>query len=163
MNAIPQVNVTDPDGDELLLRTDAILPPQFFEGQSSGALKPVSRLMYAILIDAVRCYQINFDARRPSKQAQFLEARGWLFQNGGIGPFSFQKVCDELEIDPRQIRRGILRWKEKRLAGEKVGAIRRSPVPVASRISQPRSGEPRHDLARQSGEKRNGQDTIEPD
>ena len=161
-NTIPEFKVTDPAEYELSFRSDAVLPAQFFhERQGSGALKPFSRLMHAILIDAVRCYQVNFDARSPSKKQQFSEARGWLFHDEDSGPFSFRKVCDALEIDPDNVRRGLTSWKVKRLAGEKVAAIRRSPVPVASRISQPRSSEPRHDLARQSGEKRNGQDASD--
>ncbi len=154
-NTIPQVNVTDPADDELSLQSDAVLPAQFFqERQGKGALKPVTRLMYAILIDAVRCYQVNLDARRPSKKQQFSEARGWLFHDEDNGPFSFRKVCDELEIDPHHVRRGLISWKVKRLPGEKLGAIRRSPVPNARRISQLRSGEARRDLAGQSGKKR---------
>ena len=134
---IPQFNVTNPADDELSLQSDAVLPAQFFqERQGSGAFKPFTRLLHAILIDAVRCYQVNFDARRPSKKQQFSEARGWLFHDEDNGPFSFRKVCDELEIDPHHVRRGLISWKVKRLAGEKVGAIRRSPVPVARRISQ---------------------------
>ena len=161
-NTIPKFKVTDPAGYELSFQSDAVLPEQFFHGrQGSGALKPFSRLMHAILIDAVRCYQVNFDARRPSKKQQFSEARGWLFHDEDSGPFSLRKVCDALEIDPDHVRRGLTSWKVKRLAGEKVAAIRRSPVPVASRISQPRSGEPRHGVAHQSGEKRNGQDAFD--
>ena len=138
-NPILEFKVTDPADDELSFRSDAVLLAQFFhERQGSGALKPFSRLMHAILIDAVRCYQVNFDARRPSKKQQFLEAQGWLFHDEDSGPFSLRKVCDALEIDPDHVRRGLIGWKIKRLAGEKVAAIRRSPVPVASRISQPR-------------------------
>lgn len=136
-NTIPQGVVTAPADDELSLQFDAVLPAQFFqERQGKEALKPVTRLMYAILIDAVRCYQVNYDARRPSKKQQFSEARGWLFHDGDNGPFSFRRVCDELEIAPHDVRRGLISWKVKRLAGEEVAAIRRSPVPVARRISQ---------------------------
>src|SRR5258708_12993213 len=132
---IPQFKVTDSADCELSFQSDAVLPEQFFqERQGSGALKPFTRLMHAILIDAVRCYQVNFDARRPSKKQQFSEARGWLFHDEDNEPFSFRKVCDELEIDPHHVRRGLISWKVKRLAREKVGAIRRSPVPVAPRI-----------------------------
>jgi len=134
---IPQFKVTDPADYELSFQSEAVLPAQFFdERQGSGALKPLSCLMHAILIDAVRCYQVNFDARRPSKKQEFSEARGWLFHDEDNGPFSFRKVCDELEIDPHHVRRGLISWKVKRLAGEKVAAIRRSPVPVARRISE---------------------------
>ena len=159
---IPQFNLTDPADYELSFQSDAVLPAQFFqERQGSGAVKPFTRLMHAILIDAVRCYQVNFDARRPSRKQQFSEARGWLFHNEDYGPFSFRKVCDELEIDPHNVRRGLINWKVKRLAGEKLAAIRRSPVPKACRISQLRSDEPRHDLAGQSGKKRGHQDVSE--
>jgi hypothetical protein len=147
-NIIPQINVTGPAGDELSFQSDAVLPEQFFqERRGSQELRPFSRLMYAILIDAVRCYQVNFDARHGSKKQEFSEAMGWLFHDEGIGPFSFERVCDSLEIDPGRIRRGLLRWREKKLAGEKTGAIRRSPVAIAGRISARRSSPRRRDLA----------------
>ena len=129
-NIIPQFKVTDPADYELSFQSDAVLPEQFFnERQGSRALKPVTLLMYAILIDAVRCYQVNFDARSPSKKQQYSEARGWLFHNEDKGPFSFRKVCGELEIDPDHVRCGLISWKVKRLAGEKLGAIRRLASP----------------------------------
>jgi len=105
-NIVLQVNATDPADDELSLRSDGVLPQQIFQRQGSGALKPFSRLMYAILIDAVRCYQVNFDASRLSKKQQFSEAQAWLFHGEDNGPFSFRRVCDALEIDPDHVRRG---------------------------------------------------------
>lgn len=161
-STIPQFKVTDPADYELSFQSDAVLAEQFFHGpQGSEALKPFSRLMHAILIDAVRCYQVNFDARCPSKKQQFSEARGWLFRDEDNGPFSFRKVCDALEIDPNHVRRGLTSWKVKRLAGEKVAAIRRSPVPVASRISQPRPASHATTSPVKSGEKRNRQDAFD--
>ncbi len=56
-NILPQFSLTGPAEDELSLRSDAVLPAQFFhERQGSEALKQFSRLIYAILIDAARCY-----------------------------------------------------------------------------------------------------------
>jgi hypothetical protein len=158
----PQFKVTDPANYELSFQSDAVLPAQFFhQRQGSGAVKPFTRLLYAILIDAMRRYQVNFDARRPSKKQQFSEARGWLFHDEHNGPFSFRKVCDELGMDPHHVRRGLIGWKAKKLAGEKVGAIRRSPVFVTRGSSQLRSSEPRRDFAGQSGKKRGHHDVSE--
>ena len=71
-NIIPQFKVTDPADYELSFQSDAVLPEQFFnERQGSRALKPVTLLMYAILIDAVRCYQFNFEASSLGKAAIF--------------------------------------------------------------------------------------------
>jgi len=96
------------------------------------------RLMAGILIDAVRCFQSNFEARHPSRRQEFREARLWIFDDRGTGPFSFRSVCDSLEVDPRGLRNWIVRWREKRRSGERQRMIRRSPVNIAKRIQSRR-------------------------
>ena len=84
---IPQFKVTDSADYGFTFRFCCCLSVQFFhERQGGGALKPFSRLMHAILIDAVRCYQMNFDACCLLKKQQFSEARGWLFHDEDSGP-----------------------------------------------------------------------------
>jgi hypothetical protein len=96
------------------------------------------RLMAGILIDAVRCFQNNFEARHPSRRQEFREARLWIFDDRGIGPFSFRSVCDSLEVDPRGLRNWIVRQQEKRRSGERQRMIRRSPVNIAKRMQRRR-------------------------
>jgi hypothetical protein len=96
------------------------------------------RLMAGILIDAVRCFQNNFEARHPSRRQEFREARLWIFDDRETGPFSFRSVCDSLEVDSRGLRNWIVRWLEERRSGERQRKIRRSPVNIAKRMQSRR-------------------------
>ena len=130
-----RIDPTGPTGDELSFRADAVLPAQFYPARRGAAsVEPIRRLMAGILIDAVRCFQRNFEARGSDRRQEFREAQFWIFDDKGDGPFSFQCVCDSLEIDPRGLREWILRWQKDRRSGEKQRMIRRSPVNIAGPI-----------------------------
>jgi hypothetical protein len=127
-----------PAGDDF--RADSVMPAQFYPPRRGTAeAEPIMRLMGAILIDAVRCFQNNFEARVPSAQQEFREARIWIFDNKADGTFSFESVCNALQIDPRGLRDSLLRWKRDRQAGAKPRIIRRSPVNIAGPMGLPRS------------------------
>ena len=81
--------------------------------------------MAAMVVDAVRCYQTKFQTRPAAGCQEFADARAWIFSDGDNGAFCFRAVCDALEVDPENIRRGLLRWKQRRLAGEQLHMIRR--------------------------------------
>jgi hypothetical protein len=51
------------------------------------------RLTASILINAVRYFQRNFEARHPNRRQQFREAQSWIFDGRGNGPFSFPLHC----------------------------------------------------------------------
>jgi hypothetical protein len=117
------------------LRADALMPSQFYPARrGSASVEPIMRLMGGILADAVRCFQRNFEAQSPSRRQEFREARHWIFHAKGDGPFSFEDVCDALEIDPRGLRELIIRWEKNRLPGEKPRMIRRSAVHVGGPV-----------------------------
>jgi hypothetical protein len=125
--------------DDLSFRSDAVMPAQFYPARrGSASVEPIMRLMAGILIDAVRCFQSNFEARHPSKRQEFWETRLWIFDDRGTGPFSFRSVCDSLEVDPHGLRNWIVRWQEKRRCGERPRIIRRSPVNITKRMQSRR-------------------------
>jgi hypothetical protein len=116
-------------GDEL--RADTLMPAQFYPARrGSAAIEPITRLMGGILADALRCLQRNFEANSPGRRREFREARFWIFQSHGNGPFSFEEVCDALAIDPHRLRTLIVQWEKDRRPGVKPRMIRRSPVNI---------------------------------
>jgi hypothetical protein len=130
-----RIDPTGPASDELSFRADAVMPSQFYPARRGAAsVEPIMRLMAGILIDAVRCFQRSFEARGSDRRQEFREAQFWIFDDKGDGPFSFQCVCDSLELDPRDLREWILRWQKDRRSGDKQRMIRRSPVNIAGRI-----------------------------
>jgi hypothetical protein len=121
-------------GDELSFRADAVMPAQFYTARRSASFEPIVRLMGGILIDAVRCFQRNFDARQPYKRQEFREARFWIFHDRGKGPFSFEDVCNALEIDPRRLRDLIVRWEKSKRSGDDQRITPRSLLNIAGRM-----------------------------
>jgi len=99
---------------------NAILAVQFQHAeQDAPSVEPLGRLMFAILADTMRCFQVDFGACQTAKQREFREARFWIFTDEGRGLFSFESVCDALKIDPRRVRNWLVRWQEGRLPGER--------------------------------------------
>ncbi len=133
---LAMLNETDQRDGEFS-EAKAVLPLQFYGARRGAATtEPLRRLMVATLVDAVRCFQTKFEARQQARRQEFAEVRTWIFSDEDNGPFSFRAVCDELEIDPKAIRKGLMRWEQKRLSGEQPRMIRRSAVPLAKRISR---------------------------
>lgn len=125
-------------GDEL--RADAVMPAQFYPPRRGSAeSEPIVRLMGGVLADAVRCVQRNLGANSSTRRQEFREARLWIFDNQGEGPFSYVDVCDTLGIDPHRLREWIVRWEKDRHPGERPRMIRRSAVLIGGRVPSRRS------------------------
>ena len=118
---------------------DVLTPEQFYDSRRDDSnIRPVKKLMMAILEDALRCFQNNADAKTGSRRRLFLEAEQWLCGEGGEGPFSFEMVCETLGIEPDFLRTGLREWRRQQLNGIATRRLaRRSPVVRAGRISAP--------------------------
>jgi hypothetical protein len=113
--------------DDELSQADAVLPVQFHNGHAGTATaEPLRRLMVAILVDAIRCFQNKSKVRRPAGRQEFAEIRSWIFCDDGNGCFSFRAVCDALEIDPKAIRKRLTEWEETCAGDKSRSIIRRS-------------------------------------
>jgi hypothetical protein len=138
-DAARRIDSASSASEDLSFRADAVMPAQFYPARrGSASVEPIKRLMAGILVDAVRCFQNNFEARHPSRRQEFSEARFWIFDNRGTGPFSFQSVCDALEVDQVALRNWIICWREKRRSGERQRMIRRPPVKIGRRMQSRR-------------------------
>jgi hypothetical protein len=112
----------------------ALMPfcPHNFTPRGAASVEPIRRLMAGILIDAVRCFQRNFEARSSDRRQKFREARVWIFDTRETD-LSLSRACNSLEIDPRSLRNSIVGRQKDRRSGEKQRMIRRSPVNIAGR------------------------------
>lgn len=130
-----RIDLTGRTGDEISFLAGAVMPAQFYPGRrGSASVEPIMRLLAGILIDAVRCFQRNFEALDSNRLHEFREAQFWIFDDEGNGPFSFHCVCESLEIDPHGLRNWIVRWREDRHSGNKRQMIRRRPVNPVRRM-----------------------------
>jgi hypothetical protein len=96
----------DEDRSSLLL-PDSLLPIQYY---STAKSSPYYRLLLAVLEDAIRCFQRNFDARTGRRRILFREAKEWLFGMDGTGFMSCPMVCESLGIEPVFLRRRLREW-----------------------------------------------------
>ncbi|HKN01242.1 MAG TPA: hypothetical protein VJX23_12060 [Candidatus Binataceae bacterium] len=114
----------DPLVDRLsnLFATDAILASQFFDLRKSVSpgYRPIQKLMLAVLGDGIEyflgkgCYHAH-----PFSRCAVLrsEAGKWIFDEAAAGPFSFNWICDGLQIGQSYLRAGIRRV-EAQIHGE---------------------------------------------
>lgn len=97
-----------------LFEPDVLLPAQFFAAfRRIGGLDRERLLMLAVLEDAVDCYQKYSLAKDPRGQQLFSEAKEWVDSGDKGWLFSFENICDTLEIDPSYVRRGLSRWRDQ--------------------------------------------------
>lgn len=126
-----------------------LLPGQWRDLHTPSEQPPMNRLFLAVLEDALRCWQNH--QPRPSQSSPkglksadghwrsegtrtrvstvlFMEADLWLFHPEIISPFSFDEVCEVLNIEPDYLRAGLLRWRDASILGQAAGKIaRRNP------------------------------------
>jgi hypothetical protein len=92
-----------------------VLPTQFPGGRRRDD-EAVRRLMTAVLEDAVHCYRKHWGARDGRGRRLFHDAERWLMGEEPGVPFSFDVVCEALDLSPEWIRGQLSRWRERRLA-----------------------------------------------
>ena len=97
-----------------LFEPDVLLPAQFFAAfRREGGLERERLLMLAVLEDAVDCYQKYAHSRDPRGRQMFDEAREWVTSCDRSWLFSFENICDTLEISAEYVRRGLREWCER--------------------------------------------------
>src|SRR5215469_1299944 len=90
--------------EDLLSQADIILPVQYFGSIGSVGLSGEQRLMLAVLVDAINVLQSWKGAGSAHKRRNFAEAAQWVNSPGAGHPFSFDSVCDALDIDSELLR-----------------------------------------------------------
>jgi hypothetical protein len=99
-----------------LFEPDTLLPIQYFEAmRKKHLLEGEKRLILSVLEDAVECFMKCIDASTSKGQRLFRDADEWIAHEDKRWVFSFDNVCDMLDINPEYMRMGLRKWKEKRL------------------------------------------------
>ena len=70
--------------------------------------------MLAVLEDAIRYYQDNWFSRNSKRKRIFDETEEWILTPDSDWVFSFEHVCETLGLSPAYLRRGLLRWKQRK-------------------------------------------------
>jgi hypothetical protein len=99
-----------------LFEPDTLLPIQYFEAmRRKHLLEGEKRLILSVLEDAVECFMKCIDATTNKGQRLFRDAEDWINLEDKQWVFSFDNVCEMLDIEPEYLRRGLQSWKERRL------------------------------------------------
>lgn len=72
---------------------------------------PETELMYAVLADALTCFEKRWAGNGRRAQRLAREAAEWIFSDDCEWPFSFLNICTALRLDPDYIRLGLRRWR----------------------------------------------------
>lgn len=102
-----------------LLEPDALLPSQFYGTHLRRIERqPERRLALAVLQNAVECFQNYMHRRDPKARRLYLDAKAWIFSTDRTWPFSFNNLCDALQIEPEYLRRGVRQWERQDLPAD---------------------------------------------
>ena len=86
----------------------AVVPVQFYDLiRRSAFLDGETRLVFAVLEDAIRTYLRHRESRRRRDSIEFAEVAQWFESGAGSSPFSFDYVCEVLELEPESFRRQL--------------------------------------------------------
>jgi hypothetical protein len=101
-----------------IFQPDVLIESQYLATQTRRIHLDAERvLMFAVLRDAVSCFQDNVGSSCKRKQAMHRDAEEWILEKDRSHLFSFDNVCEILGLDPEYMRAGLLRWKEAALHG----------------------------------------------
>jgi hypothetical protein len=102
-----------------LFEPDVLSRAQYLDAlRPKTLIDPEKKLMFAVLEDAIHCFQDNFLVESGNRKKLFEEAKAWFFQEGYDWIFSFRNVSELLGVDPEYLRGGLMRWRERQLARE---------------------------------------------
>lgn len=100
-----------------LFQADTLAPQQYQQSARRTLFQePEQELMFAVLKDAICCFQKYASARDKMRTRLYLEARKWLMQEDSDWPFSFANICEAIGLSPQYVRAGLLGRQEAKLA-----------------------------------------------
>ncbi len=138
-----------------LFEPDTLLPIQYFEAmRRKHLLEGEKRLILSVLEDAIECFMKCIDATTSKGQRLFREAEEWINLEDKHWVFSFDNVCDMLDINPDYMRAGLRRWKEKHVelkvrreqemaAQEAARALEQEALPESEKLEEQGTAEPK--------------------
>jgi hypothetical protein len=93
---------------------DTLLPSQYVDRvRGRREYDPERRLMVAVLESAVNDYVKAAGARDPQRQELFCEVEQWVESRDPSWLFSFENICDVLDLDPEYLRGGLHARKQR--------------------------------------------------
>ncbi len=131
-----------------LFEPDTLLPVQYFEAmRRKHLLEGEKRLVLSVLEDAIECFMKCIDSSTNKGQRLFRDAEEWITLEDKKWVFSFDNVCEMLDINPEYMRRGLRQWKERKLVAIEHARIARAEQAAAVAAGIAEQGEPQAEPA----------------
>jgi len=114
-----------------MVEPDTVSPAQFFTRPlDESSLVPEKRLMLAVLEDAIASFQRNvFRGGNvpllPSEEEAAVDS--WLDSGDMDWAFSFESICQALDMEPDYLRRGLETWRDRAMSAGLEGQVYRFP------------------------------------
>jgi len=119
-----------------LFEPDTLLPIQYFEAmRRKHLLEGEKRLILSVLEDAIECFMKCMDSATNKGQRLYREADEWIALEDKFWVFSFDNVCDMLDINPEYMRRGLRDWKQRKLEAMQRAAEARAEAAAQAEIN----------------------------
>jgi hypothetical protein len=119
-----------------LFEPDTLLPVQYFEAmRRKHLLEGEKRLVLSVLEDAIECFMKCIDSSTNKGQRLFRDAEEWINLEDKKWVFSFDNVCEMLDINPEYMRRGLRQWKERKLVAIERARIARAEQAAAETVA----------------------------
>jgi hypothetical protein len=101
-----------PDRAGGLFEPDVLLPGQFFSFfRKEAGFDRERRLMLAVLEDAIDCFQKYAHTNDQRGRQLFDESYEWIMSGDRRWLFSFENICQIVDMNPDYIRQGLARWR----------------------------------------------------
>jgi hypothetical protein len=101
---------------------------------SGSCQEPASRLMLAVLEEALLTFQRGLNSPLPEQRQRFHEVDTWVASIDTDWPFSFENICSTLNINPDYIRTGLRDLKRDAFQAQ----VRRRPAAIRRQTIQDR-------------------------
>lgn len=79
--------------------------------RKTGLFEPEEKLMFAVLTDAIECFQKYLGVQSRRCRNLFKEAEAWITNKDSKELYSFENVCEVLGISPSYLRLGLNQWR----------------------------------------------------
>jgi hypothetical protein len=124
-----------------LFEPDTLLPIQYFEAmRRKHLLEGEKRLVLSVLEDAVECFMKCIDSSTNKGQRLFRDAEEWITLEDKKWVFSFDNVCEMLDVNPEYLRRGLREWKVRKLEAierARMARAEQAAMAAAEPVAQP--------------------------
>ena len=92
------------------------------------------RLMFAVLADAIECFQRYHNSKQRHLRALCRNAETWILNRSQRSLFSFEIICESLNLDPGYLRQGLLSWRANQMAEPWLPKKIRTPLRYQTRV-----------------------------